>query len=98
VHASIASSSPYRFHPRALARVLSIFFTTAAFAGAMTGAAPAQTLTNPNPAPHAPAASSQRSKAQKSCPMYGPGFVQVPGSDLCIKVGGFVQGEVTVGH
>jgi hypothetical protein len=94
VRTSIAASSSRRFHLRALT-ILSAF---AAFAVAMTGVALAQTLTNPNPAPHAPAASSQQSKAQKSCPIYGPGFVQVPGSDLCVKVGGFVRGEVTAGH
>jgi len=95
VRTSIASSSSSRrFHPRAL----TVFSTATAFAAAMTAAAQAQTLTNPNPAPHAPAASSQQSKAQKSCPIYGPGFVQLPGSDLCVKVGGFVRGEVAAGH
>jgi Porin subfamily len=64
----------------------------------MTATVRAQTLTNPNPTKHAPSTSSQQSKQQKSCPTYGPGFVQVPGSDLCVKVGGFVQGEVTVGR
>lgn len=90
----ITTPLPGRF----LLRALAIFFATAAFAQAMTAIVRAQTLTNPNPAKPAPAASSQHNKALKSCPMYGPGFVQVPGSDFCVKVGGSVQGEVTVGR
>jgi hypothetical protein len=30
----------------------------------------------------------------KSCPQYGAGFVQLPGSDTCVKIGGFVDGQV----
>jgi len=59
-----------------------------------TVTAEAQTLRDPNPKPRAPAASSQQSKPVKPCPAYGPGFVQVPGSDLCIKIGGAVQVDV----
>jgi hypothetical protein len=29
----------------------------------------------------------------KSCSIYGAGFVQVPGSDACIKIGGSVSVE-----
>ena len=54
----------------------------------------AQTLKDPNPKPRAPATSSQQSKPMKPCPAYGPGFVQVPGSDLCIKIGGSVQVDI----
>jgi Porin subfamily len=72
-------------------------FAAAVFAAAITGAVQAQTLINPNPTPHAPAPApaSRQSKQMRPCAMYGPGFVQVPGSDLCVKIGGFVQGEVT---
>ena len=62
-------------------------------AAAATLTAQAQTLTDPGPKTRTPAAPSQQTKV-KSCPGYGPGFVQVPGSDLCIKVGGSVQGEL----
>ena len=58
------------------------------------GTVEAQTLTNPNPKPRASATSSQQSKSVKPCPAYGPGFVQVAGTDLCIKVGGSVQIDV----
>jgi hypothetical protein len=63
-------------------------------AASATGATEAQTLSGPNPKTRAPTASSQQSKPMKPCPAYGPGFVQVPGSDLCIKIGGSVEVEV----
>ncbi len=90
----IAPSSPGRLHLRSLTLVLA----AVAFGQTLTAVVRAQTLTNPNPARPAAAASSQHGKPLKSCPMYGPGFVQVPGSDLCVKVGGSVQGDVTVGR
>jgi hypothetical protein len=31
----------------------------------------------------------------KSCSHYGAGFRQVPGSDLCMKIGGWVRTEAT---
>jgi hypothetical protein len=52
----------------------------------------AQTLTNPNPQTRATATSpTPENKEPKSCPAYGPGFVQIPGTNTCVKVGGSVQ-------
>jgi hypothetical protein len=52
----------------------------------------AQTLTNPNPPTRASATTAQpENKQPKPCPVYGPGFVQLPGSDVCVKIGGSVQ-------
>lgn len=73
----------------------------AAIVVAAPGAA-AQTLTDPNPKPrwrppshaeknHAPAAA-------KACEAYGAGFMQVPGTGACVKIGGFVEGTVSGGH
>jgi hypothetical protein len=31
----------------------------------------------------------------KSCSTYGAGFVQIPGSDACVKIGGFVAVDGT---
>jgi hypothetical protein len=93
VDACIALPS-YGFRPRVRAPSLTIF-AAAVFAAAITGAVQAQTLINPNPTPHARPPASRQSKQTRPCAMYGPGFVQVPGSDLCVKIGGFVQGEVT---
>jgi hypothetical protein len=51
----------------------------------------AQTLANPNPQTRAPATTMPENKELKSCPAYGPGFVQVPGTNTCIKIRGSVQ-------
>jgi hypothetical protein len=62
----------------------------------VTLGASAQTLTNPNPpTPSRPpaAAKPDTSAHVKSCSAYGAGFVNIPGTDACVKVGG----SVTVG-
>jgi hypothetical protein len=59
----------------------------------------AQTLTGPNSQPKSlpPAftAKSPSAERMKSCSTYGAGFVQIPGSDACVKIGGFVTVEGT---
>jgi hypothetical protein len=59
----------------------------------------AQTLTAPNPPPKSSpppnAAKSPSAERMKSCSAFGAGFVQIPGSDACVKVGGFVTMEGT---
>ncbi len=71
--------------------------TTLSVAGAS-----AQTLTNPDPKPVPSSAPSAKSHAQqhaKACPAFGAGFVQLPGTDGCIKIGGGVTVEATgIGH
>jgi hypothetical protein len=52
----------------------------------------AQTLTNPNPPTRTRSTTAlPENKQPKPCPAYGPGFVQIPGSDVCVKIGGAVQ-------
>jgi Porin subfamily len=34
----------------------------------------------------------------KICSLYGAGFYYMPGTDLCIKVGGWVRAEIVAGH
>jgi len=58
----------------------------------------AQTLTEP--APHTARAAKAPGAAKTgsltgSCEQYGRGFVPVPGTDLCIKLGGYVTTEGT---
>jgi Porin subfamily len=58
----------------------------------------AQTLTNPNrppkwSPPQGGAKSRATAQAKKSCKEFGAGFVNVPGTDACVKVGGFVTVE-----
>ena len=73
-----------------------------ALATALTiAAAAAQTLTDPDPklAPKpAPLPAPEKPLARervKSCSAYGAGFVQLPGTDACVKIGGFVRMEAT---
>lgn len=65
--------------------------------GAPGSVALAQTLTDPNPPAKWPpprAAAKYPSTARaKSCSAYGAGFVNVPGTNACIKVGGWVSVE-----
>jgi hypothetical protein len=60
----------------------------------------AQTLVEPNPKPklsQPPGSAKQQSGLRtKSCSAFGAGFVQLPGTDTCVKVGGFVTTESTV--
>jgi len=75
--------------PRVVAAVaVMLVLTVATVSGAV-----AQTLTNPNPQPRPsppPDGKSASTKHMKACTSYGAGFVQIPGSDACIKVGGYV--------
>ncbi len=70
--------------------------------------ASAQTLLEPNPKlesntnaklsqPRA-SAKQQSGLRTKSCSAFGAWFVQLPGTDTCVKVGGFVTMESTVNH
>lgn len=64
--------------------------------------ASAQTLLEPNPKPQSsqpPGSAKPHSGLRtKSCSAFGAGFVQLPGTDTCVKVGGFVTMEGTVNH
>jgi hypothetical protein len=65
------------------------------FAGAASGAV-AQTLSDPAPtkwSPPSKAAKSQHAARLKACSAFGPGFVNVPGTDACVKIGGWVTVE-----
>ena len=60
------------------------------------GSAPgAQTLTEPKPLP--PTAPQSQNKTApavvNSCSAFGPGFVRIPGTDACVKIGGSVNVE-----
>jgi hypothetical protein len=101
--------NPWRYHRIAGAparrgvRALAVV-TAAAWLSAM--AAPgvvAQTLTNPNPPPKSSAtppaaAKPARVGRTKSCSDYGDGFVYVPASDTCVKVGGYLRFDAGVNH
>jgi len=84
-------NGPASIH-QAVARVaLTIGFAVTAAWGAL-----AQTLAEPNRPTSSsppPAATSAAKPHAKPCPQFGAGFIQIPGSDTCIKIGGFVEFE-----
>jgi hypothetical protein len=72
----------------------------AATAVLLSGGAGAQTLVNPNaqPTPSRPrlAAKPRQNEHLKLCSAYGAGFVNIPGTDACIKIGASVNVDSTV--
>jgi hypothetical protein len=66
----------------------------------LSGGAGAQTLVNPNaqPTPSRPplAAKHRQSESVKLCSAYGAGFVNIPGTDACIKIGASVSVDSTI--
>jgi hypothetical protein len=81
----------------AIARAV-IIAATIALAVATGSAVSAQSLTQPSVAARAPLrpalAKSTHAGRMTSCAMYGAGFINVPGSDVCLKIGGYVQTEI----
>jgi Porin subfamily len=83
-------------------RLVVLAVASALLMGFVAADAAAQTLTNPNPppkwsAPQGGAKSRTTAQAKKSCKEFGAGFVNVPGTDACVKVGGFVTVEGGIG-
>jgi len=86
-----------RVHVRAHSALgIAVGTVTIVTAGLLGSAVLAQTLTNPKPLPKwtPPGSAKTRPAAQtKQCSAFGPGFVNVPGTDACVKVGGWVTIE-----
>lgn len=63
----------------------------------IAGAA-AQTLTDPKtaPPPH-PSAKSQAAERTDACRSFGAGFVRIPGTGACVKIGGGATTQATGG-
>jgi Porin subfamily len=81
---------------RALWRLVGYLPATAMLVVLSASGAIAQTLTDPNVphiAPHSPAAKSPPTVHVKSCSAFGAGFFYVPGTDTCIKSGGYFREE-----
>jgi hypothetical protein len=80
----------------AAAAIMAMSVTTAVM---MAGGAAAQTLTtakpktDPMPAPGT--TESHAGDRSNACGSFGAGFVQLPGTDACVKVGGTVTVEGT---
>jgi len=79
----------------------SVIPLAAAILALTTGIGAAQTLTDPNftaTPPGRPTAlpKSQPSARAHACDAFGAGFVRVPGTDACLKIGGYVTTETGV--
>lgn len=61
-----------------------VFTLAIAAAGSLTGTLRANAIDRPV------------SEAVRSCPQHGPGFVEVPGTTTCIRIGGRVRSEIQV--
>jgi hypothetical protein len=76
---------------------IGVLAVTAALAAVASPGAMAQTLTQPNlqtkSPPPAVTTKSRPAGHVKICDAYGAGFVNIPGTDACIKVGGGVTVE-----
>jgi hypothetical protein len=82
----------------ALLLTIAVAIASALLMGVVVEHAAAQTLADPNPpskwpAPHGAAKSHTSAQTKKSCKQFGAGFVNVPGTDTCVKIGGFVTVE-----
>jgi hypothetical protein len=73
----------------------------ATLAVALDDSARAQTLTDPNPqpAPSRPLVAKPGTNTKvKSCSAYGAGFVNIPGTETCVKIGGSVSVDAATGR
>ena len=87
---------------RPILRTVAVVAATAMLAVVVAAGVVAQTLTEPNSqiksSPPPVAAKSRPAGRVKSCSAFGAGFVNVPGTDACIKIGGSVTIEGTAGQ
>jgi hypothetical protein len=86
--------------PGSLLRIVAVAAAATVLAVVLDAGVAAQTLTDPNPQTKRsppPAANAKPASAArvKTCSAYGPGFVNMPGTDACMKIGGFVRMEGT---
>jgi hypothetical protein len=80
-------------------RDLALAAAVTAAAAVVVPCAMAQTLIQPNPPnkPSPPPSKKSRTTAhhEESCSAFGAGFVKVPGTDACVRIGGWVTMEGT---
>ena len=90
-------NDPYR--PRSTLRRIGLTATMTVSAALIATCVMAQTLTQPNPPtkppPPPPSKKSHTTPHEESCTAFGAGFVKVPGTDACVRIGGWVTMEGT---
>jgi hypothetical protein len=83
------------------ARAIVVIVTAVVLGVVMASGVGAQTLTDPHPKTNASPPTTATTKSRpagrvKNCSAYGAGFMVMPGTDMCIKIGGSVT--VEAGH
>jgi hypothetical protein len=90
-------NDPYR--PRLTLRRIALTAAVTVSAALIATCVMAQTLTQPNPptkpSPPPPSKKSHATAHEESCTAFGAGFVKVPGTDACVRIGGWVTMEGT---
>ena len=86
---------------RPIRRFAIIVAAAAVIAALSSSRTPAQTLTDPYPKPSAPPPATTKSRPTahvKNCSIYGPGCLDMPGTDTCNQIGCGVTVEGTSRH
>ena len=89
--------------PRSMGRAAVTMAMAGLLLAALATSGTAQTLADPSPpaqrSPPRAVAKSRPRPHLKSCSTFGPGFVNVPGTDTCVRISGWSETEGTVrGH
>jgi Porin subfamily len=84
----------------ALARSIVVVVTTVVLSIVIASSVDAQTLSDPFPqtttaSPPAATTKSRPAAHVRNCSAYGAGFMVMPGTDMCIKIGGSVTVEAS---
>jgi hypothetical protein len=89
----------------AVVRTVAIIVAATIIAAAATSGVVAQTPPSPTGTPKAPRSFATPDvtktapvKQTRSCSSYGEGFVNVPGTDTCIKAGGYMRTDAGASH
>jgi hypothetical protein len=83
---------------RLMLRRVSLMTAVVVTAAVIVPCASAQTLSHPNAPTKASPPPSKKPRAtarEESCGAFGAGFVRIPGTDACMKIGGWVTMEGT---
>ena len=84
--------------PQSMLRRIALTAAVTVSAAVIATCVMAQTLTQPNaptkPSPP-PSKKSHAARHEESCSAFGAGFVKVPGTDACVRIGGWVTMDGT---
>ena len=88
--------------PQSMLRRIALTAAATVLAAVIATCAMAQTLTQPNgpikPSPPPPRKKTHTTTHEESCSAFGAGFAKLPGTDACVKIGGWVTIEGGTGR